>query len=219
MNTIDNLSAQQLAMLDTYYNMLVDTNAKFNLTAITDRQEVYTKHFVDSMLGQCAIPNNATLVDIGSGAGFPALPLKICRPDIHVTLVDSLAKRVAFTTDVANALGIDATCVHSRAEDYALEHRQQYDVATARAVAPLNILLEYTAPLVKIGGIVLAYKANNDELSTSSHAIGVLGLRHAQTIQLQLPNGDPRVLIVLQKVKDTPMQYPRGGNKPRKMPL
>lgn len=216
---LDQLSPQQNSQLDIYYNMLIETNAKFNLTAITDRHEVYIKHFVDSMLGQCAVPTGATVVDIGSGAGFPALPLKIARPDISVTLVDSLAKRIAFTTEVATALGIEATCIHSRAEDFASTHREQYDVATARAVAPLNILLEYTAPLVKVGGIVLAYKANNSELCDSANAIGKLGLKHTQTIELQLPNGDPRALLVFTKAKPTPKQYPRGGNKPRKMPL
>lgn len=213
------LTEQQNSQLDIYYNMLIETNSKFNLTAITDRDEVYTKHFVDSMLGQCAIPTNATVVDIGSGAGFPALPLKIARDDIHVTLVDSLAKRIAFTTDVATAIGIEATCIHSRAEDFAKTNREMYDVATARAVAPLNILLEYTAPLVKIGGIVLAYKASDSELGDSANAISKLGLRHSQTIHLQLPKGDPRVLLVFDKISATPSQYPRGGNKPRKMPL
>ncbi len=213
------LTVQQNNQLDIYYNMLIETNSKFNLTAITDRDEVYTKHFVDSMLGQCAIPDNATVVDIGSGAGFPALPLKIARPDIHVTLVDSLAKRIAFTTQVATAIGVEATCIHSRAEDFAATNRETFDVATARAVAPLNILLEYTAPLVKIGGIVLAYKANDGELADSAKAVAVLGLAHTKTIPLQLPNGDPRVLLVFEKMSPTPRQYPRGGNKPRKMPL
>lgn len=213
------LTAQQNNQLDIYYNMLIETNAKFNLTAITDREEVYTKHFVDSMLGQCAISANATVVDIGSGAGFPALPLKIARPDIHVTLVDSLAKRIAFTTQVAETIEVEATCIHSRAEDFAVNHRESYDVATARAVAPLNILLEYTAPLVKIGGIVLAYKATDSEVADSTNAISILGLTHSQTIPFQLPNGDPRVLLVFEKTAPTPRQYPRGGNKPRKMPL
>ncbi len=213
------LTAQQNSQLDIYYNMLVETNSKFNLTAITDREEVYTKHFVDSMLGLCAIPQNATVVDIGSGAGFPALPLKIARPDIHVTLVDSLAKRIVFTTEVATAIGAEATCIHSRAEDFAATNRETFDVATARAVAPLNILLEYTAPLVKIGGIVLAYKANDSELSDSTNAISILGLAHSKTVHLQLPNGDPRVLLIFEKMYSTPRQYPRGGNKPRKMPL
>ncbi len=219
MDILTTLNSQQLAQLDIYYNMLIDTNSKFNLTAITDKQEVYTKHFVDSILGQCALPVGASVVDIGSGAGFPALPLAIARQDISVTLVDSLAKRIAFTTQVAQAIGISATCVHSRAEDYAQQHRETFDVATARAVAPLNILLEYTAPLVKVGGIVLAYKASDSELSECTNAMTQLGLVHSETIHLQLPNGDPRVLIILQKVHATSRQYPRGGNKPRKMPL
>ncbi len=219
MDIFSQLTSTQLAQLDIYYNMLIEANSKFNLTAITDRDEVYTKHFIDSMLGHCTIPSGATVVDIGSGAGFPALPLKIFRPDIQVTLVDSLTKRVGFTTDVATAIGIEATCIHDRAEDFAKTHRESYDVATARAVAPLNILLEYTAPLVRVGGIVLAYKATDSELEQSANAIAKLGLQYNRTIQLQLPNGDPRVLIVLDKVSPTARQYPRGGNKPRKMPL
>lgn len=219
MDILSKLTSQQQKQLEIYYDMLIDTNSKFNLTAITDREEVYTKHFADSMLGECAIPQGASLVDIGSGAGFPALPLKIVRDDIKVTLVDSLAKRIGFTRDVAVAMGIEATCVHDRAEDFAKGHRESYDVATARAVAPLNILLEYTAPLVKVGGIVLAYKATDAELTDSANAIAKLGLQYNRTISLQLSNGDPRVLIVLDKVNATPPQYPRGGNKPRKMPL
>lgn len=213
------LTEEQLDKLEIYYNMLVETNAKFNLTAITDRQEVQIKHFIDSMMGHIAIKENATLVDIGSGAGFPALPLALYRSDIAVTLVDSLHKRVEFTQQVAEAIGVNATCVHSRAEDFANEHRQQFDVATARAVAPLNILLEYTAPLVKIGGIVLAYKANDEELELAKKAIFLLGLKYNRTIDFTLPNGDNRCLIVFDKIAGTPKQYPRGGNKPRKMPL
>lgn len=219
MSFINKLTQQQCNQLDIYYNMLIDTNAKFNLTAITDRHEVYIKHFQDSMLGQCAIGQNATVVDIGSGAGFPALPLKIARPDISVTLVDSLAKRIDFTTQVSNALDIGTQCIHSRAEDFATTHREQYDVATARAVAPLNILLEYTAPLVKVGGIILAYKANDSELEQCANAMKLLGVQLNTTIPLELDNGDPRLLIVLDKVAPTPAKYPRSGNKPRKMPL
>jgi 16S rRNA (guanine527-N7)-methyltransferase len=213
------LSDEQLLTFEKYFELLSFYNAQFDLTAITERDAVYEKHFLDSILPSDEIPGSATLVDVGSGAGFPAVPLKIVRPDIRVTAVDSLAKRVSFLSKVAEELAVDLPAVHSRAEDFAMKHREAFDVATARAVAPLNILLEYLAPLVKIGGKVLCYKTDEAETAIAMHAATVLGLKLHKTLHFQLPSGAKRCIIIYKKVNSTPPTYPRGGNKPRKLPL
>ena len=128
---------------DLYFNELVSYNDKVNLTAITERNDVFTKHFLDSILSIDAIPENATIVDVGTGAGFPSLPIKIVRPDTNITMVDSLSKRVTFLNYICNKLKIKSTNVHSRAEDFAKQNREKFDVAVARAVAKMNSLLEY----------------------------------------------------------------------------
>lgn len=205
--------------LQTYCDYLREENEKYNLTAITEPSEVYVKHFADSMLGSVCIPENTTLCDVGSGAGFPSLPLKIARPDISVTLVDSLEKRINFTRTLCDKLRIEAEFYHDRAEDFAKTHSEQYDVATARAVAALPILLEYTAQIVKVGGIVLAYKTDESEIASSETACKLLGLKLDKTYSFVLPDGSNRCLIVFRKVTHTPAKYPRGQNKPRKQPL
>jgi len=213
------LTEEMCRQLDVYCEFLASENQKYNLTAITEPSQVWEKHFADSMLGAPFVPKNATLCDVGSGAGFPALPLKVLRPDINVTLVDSLEKRINFTATLCDKMGIDGTFVHSRAEDFAKNHSQQFDVTTARAVAPLNILLEYTAQIVKIGGIVLAYKTDVQEVEQAKRAADVLGLKFQHAHGFTLPSGANRCLLVYKKVRSTPKQYPRGQNKPRKMPL
>ena len=205
--------------LDLYCKFLLEENEKYNLTAITDVGEVWQKHFVDSMLGSIAIPSCASVCDIGSGAGFPSLPLKIAREDISVTLVDSLGKRINFTQMLCNSLDIDASFYHDRAEDFAKTHAETYDVATARAVAPLNILMEYTAQIVKLNGIVVAYKTDLSEVDSSKHAATLLGLKFEKHYDFALPDGSKRCIIVYRKISKTPNQYPRGQNKPRKQPL
>lgn len=218
-NTNIQLTDKMVEQLDFYCNFLREENEKYNLTAITETAEVWEKHFADSILGSVAIPQNATLCDIGSGAGFPALPLKIARPDIKVTLVDSLAKRINFVTMLCDHIGVAGRFEHSRAEDFAKTHSETFDVATARAVAPLPILLEYTAQIVKLGGIVLAYKTTLDEVEEGKNAAKVLGLKLEKHFAFTLPNGSSRCLLVYRKVAHTPKIYPRGQNKPRKMPL
>lgn len=213
------LTEEMCKQLDVYCEFLASENQKYNLTAITEPSQVWEKHFADSMLGAPFVPQNATLCDVGSGAGFPALPLKILRPDIDVTLVDSLEKRINFTSTLCQKMGVVGTFIHSRAEDFAKTHSQQFDVATARAVAPLNILLEYTAQIVKIGGIVLAYKTDLQEVDLAKHASDVLGLKFVAHHNFTLPSGASRCLLVYKKVRPTPKQFPRGQNKPRKMPL
>lgn len=205
--------------LEIYCEFLREENEKYNLTAITEPKEVYVKHFADSILGSVAIPFNTTLCDVGSGAGFPSLPLKIARPDISVTLVDSLEKRINFSKTLCDKLSIKASFYHDRAEDFAKSHSEQFDVATARAVAALPVLLEYVAQIVKVGGIVLAYKTDESELEISSNACRTLGLQYEQSYKFVLPDGSNRCLLVFRKINRTPSKYPRGQNKPRKQPL
>lgn len=207
---------------DIYYQALVSYNEKVNLTAITEKNEVYTKHFLDSILGVNEIPKNATVVDVGTGAGFPGLPLKIVRPDINLTLVDSLYKRVNFLNLLCEKLNIESTNLHSRAEEFAKKNFEKFDVAVARAVAKLNTLLEYLLPLIKVGGIVVAYKGSNslEELNEAQKALEVLGGEFVKTLSFNLPNqtGERNILII-KKIKHTPKQYPRERNLPKLKPL
>lgn len=204
---------------ETYYRFLVSENEKYNLTAITEHDEVWCKHFADSMLGSKFVPHGASLVDVGCGAGFPSVPLAITRPDIRPTLVDSLTKRVNFCTELCGKVGVSANVVHARAEDFAKDNRQRFDVAVARAVAPLNILLEYLAPLVRVGGSVVAYKTDESEVVLAKNAANILGLTFVSANRFVLPDGSNRCLLEYKKVKNTPLVYPRGQNKPRKCPL
>lgn len=204
---------------ETYYRFLVSENEKYNLTAITEHDEVWCKHFADSMLGSKFVPHGASLVDVWCGAGFPSVPLAIARPDIRPTLVDSLTKRVNFCTELCGKVGVSANVVHARAEDFAKDNRQRFDVAVARAVAPLNILLEYLAPLVRVGGSVVAYKTDESEVVLAKNAANILGLTFVSANRFVLPDGSNRCLLEYKKVKNTPLVYPRGQNKPRKCPL
>lgn len=204
---------------ETYYRFLVSENEKYNLTAITEHDEVWCKHFADSMLGSKFVPHGASLVDVGCGAGFPSVPLAIARPDIRPTLVDSLTKRVNFCTELCRKVGVSANVVHARAEDFAKDNRQRFDVAVARAVAPLNILLEYLAPLVRVGGSVVDYKTDESEVVLAKNAANILGLTFVSANRFVLPDGSNRCLLEYKKVKNTPLVYPRGQNKPRKCPL
>ncbi len=214
------LTQQQVQQFDAYYEYLVQTNEKFNLTAITERQAVYEKHFADSLAASGLLSNGATVCDVGCGAGFPSIPLAIVNSNVEFTLVDSLNKRVQFCKEVADMCSLSNVEVfHSRAEDFAKQHRESYDVTTARAVAPLNVLLEYLAPLVKVGGKVIAYKTDQSEVDSAKHCADILGLSFDKAISFQLPQGDNRCLLVYNKTKHTPLTYPRGGNLPRKKPL
>lgn len=213
------LTETMQSQLQIYCDYLREENEKYNLTAITETNEVFVKHFADSILGSVALPQNATLCDVGSGAGFPSLPLKIARPDVEVTLVDSLEKRINFTRALCDKLQISANFHHDRAEDFSKTHSEQFDVATARAVAALPILLEYVAQIVKIRGIVLAYKTDESELATATNACKTLGLKFEKSYKFVLPDGSNRCLLVFRKVAHTPAKYPRGQNKPRKQPL
>ena len=207
---------------DTYYQELVSYNEKVNLTAITEVNEVFTKHFLDSILSIDAIPVNSKIVDVGTGAGFPSLPIKIVRPDVDLTMVDSLNKRVGFLNMLCEELKIKSTNVHARAEDFAKTNREKFDVAVARAVAKLNTLLEYLLPLVKVGGLVIAYKGANiaEEFAEAENALNILGGKVLKSIRFDLPNGfGERNLLIIEKINPTPKQYPRSQNKPKTDPI
>lgn len=217
-----NLINKHRKEFDIYYQDLVSYNDKVNLTAITEKHDVFTKHFFDSVLSVDVIPENATLVDVGTGAGFPGLPLKIVRPDINLTMVDSLNKRVNFLNQICNKLEIKSNNIHSRAEDFAMKNRERFDIAVARAVAKLNTLLEYLLPLVKVGGLVIAYKGSNiaEEFESAQNALEILGGKVLKSIRFDLPNGyGERNIIIIEKFKPTPKEYPRGKNLPKTNPI
>lgn len=216
------LTPQQEKNFKTYYEELISYNEKVNLTAITNEQEVYIKHFYDSCLAKDIIPQNATVLDIGTGAGFPGLPLKIVRDDIKLTLVDSLNKRIEFLKYLTNKLNVEANCVHSRAEDFAKNNREKFDIVCARAVAGLNTLCEYTLPLLKIGGSFISFKGANykEEIDIAENAIKLLGGEVKSILEFQLPeNKGARALIVIEKIKPTKNIYPRPKNLPKLKPL
>lgn len=204
---------------EIYYNLLIEWNQKFNLTAITQKDQVELLHFKDSILPQDLIKQNATVLDIGSGAGFPSVPLKIVREDLDITMVDSLNKRITFLNEVIEKLRLtDIRALHKRAEE--LDKNIKYDVVTARAVAPLRVLCEYCLPFVKIGGIMLAYKSDEveQELKEAQNAIEILGGK-LESVQKRKLDDIVRSFVIIKKIKPTPSAYPRGGNKPRIKPL
>ena len=223
------LNAQQLAQYQQYYERLVAVNEHMNLTAITERDEVYMKHFYDSLTLAWAYPALQTeelhMIDVGAGAGFPSLPLKIAFPQLQITIIDALNKRINFLRDLVKELGLEGVTVeHARAEEFGNKTapaREQYDVATARALARLNVLGELTLPFVKVGGVLLAMKgsAADEELAEAKKAITTLGAEIGEQIDVSLPNGDPRSVIVIKKVKNTPKKYPRKPGDPVRKPL
>ncbi|MBJ7692425.1 16S rRNA (guanine(527)-N(7))-methyltransferase RsmG [Weissella confusa] len=223
------LNAQRLAQYQQYYERLVAVNEHMNLTAITERDEVYLKHFYDSLTLAWAYPELQTeelnMIDVGAGAGFPSLPLKIAFPQLQITIIDALNKRINFLRDLVKELGLEGVTVeHARAEEFGNKTapaREQYDVATARALARLNVLGELTLPFVKVGGVLLAMKgsAADEELAEAKKAITTLGAEIGDQIDVSLPNGDPRSVIVIKKVKNTPKKYPRKPGDPVRKPL
>ncbi len=208
---------------DSYFNELIEGNKVANLTAITEKLDVEVKHFLDSVLPIEEIKKGASVVDVGTGAGFPGLPIKIVRPDIKLSLVDSLNKRVAFLNNLVKNLGLkDVEIFHLRAEEFCAQFRETFDVAVARAVAKTNTLLEYLLPLVKVGGIVLAYKGSgySEELIEAQNALAVLGGKIEKVLTFALPHDfGERNIIVIKKVKPTPAKYPRPQNKPKLDPI
>ena len=218
-----NVSNLQEKQFDIYFNLLVETNKVMNLTAITEENEVLIKHFLDSAIPEKFIPKGSKVVDVGSGAGFPALPLKIIRPDLQITMVDSLNKRIKFLNETVLALSLtDIFAVHARAEDFAKKNREAFDIAVARAVAPLNTLLEYLLPLIKVGGSAVIYKSSklDEELAVSHKALQVLGgeIESVETFEIEEGSLERKVLIV-RKTSHTPPKYPREKNNPKLHPI
>ncbi len=215
-----NVTDVQAEQLIKYYQMIYDTNKVMNLTTIDEYEQVVIKHFVDSVLPINLFSHNATVVDIGAGAGFPSIPLKILRSDLDIVMLDSLGKRVDFLNNVIRGIGLTGIrAEHVRAEDYTKVSRETFDYAIARAVASMPTLVEYCLPLVKVGGHMIAYKANvDDELQQAQYAVTLLGGKVTKLQQYNL-EGDKRTIVVINKVKNTPTKYPRGQNKPRISPL
>lgn len=209
-----------------YESLLLEWNRKFNLTAITKPEEIRLKHFYDSLTCLRLIPLDAdSLIDIGCGAGFPGIPLKILLPELKLVLVESVGKKADFCAIAAEALGLkQVSILHARAEDLGQDpaHREQYTWAVARAVAPLPVLVEYLLPLVRIGGSMLAQKGSSAaaEVAQAKQAIGLLGGAHPQVDSFQLPiTNDQRALIRIEKISASPHQYPRKAGLPSKKPL
>ena len=218
----------QLAQYATYFEYLVSENQKMNLTGITDEPGVYLKHFYDSLTLVKALPQLKTdalsLCDVGAGAGFPSLPVKIALPQLDVS--DSLNKRIEFLQRLSQRLNLqNVHLFHDRAETFGGKkspQRESFDVVTARAVAPLNVLAELCLPLVKVGGVFVAMKATQaeDELVQAKAAVATLGGKILDQVELDLPeNGGHRTLVVIQKTKPTPNKYPRKPGTPSKLPL
>jgi len=216
------LSDEQCAQFLRYHELLVEWNEKMNLTAITEAEEVFTKHFADSLIAAAHIKPHARVIDVGTGAGFPGVPLAILRPDIELTLLDSLNKRLTFLDAVCREIGVKAELVHARAEDGGRkpELRDGFDCAVSRAVAALPVLTELVMPFVKAGGLGLCYKgpALQQEAEQSQRALKALCCRVKQVDPVSLPWGE-RTVAVLQKTAATPRAYPRKAGTPAKQPL
>ena len=214
------LTENQYEQFQKYFELLAEWNEKMNLTAITDESGVALKHFADSLslLNFVDIPQNSSLADVGTGAGFPGVVLKIARPDIKLTLIDSLNKRLVFLGEVCAQLGIEAELIHSRAEDGARNEklRESFDFAVSRAVARMNVLSEYCLPYVKVGGAFCAMKGAqaNEEFKESLNAINTLGGKLEKKYFFELPeNGGERAIAVVRKVKNTSQKCPRQSGK------
>ena len=219
------LTENQLAQLKQYYELLIEWNEKMNLTALTAPEDVALKHFADSLLllCYCDIEKEARVIDVGTGAGFPGMVLKIARPDIQLTLLDSLQKRLGFLDEVCNELGFDdVELIHSRAEDGSrTELRESFDIAVSRAVASLNTLCEYDMPYVKVGGRFIAMKGKEaqEEMSAAENAIHTLGGKLLQKHDFILGEAGERSIIEIKKIAATPDAYPRRSKHIKNKPL
>lgn len=219
-----NLPTEHVDALLQYADTLLETNKVMNLTAITDPADVAALHFLDSAaLLTLADFAGKRVVDVGTGAGFPGMPLRILEPSIRLTLLDSLGKRITFLQGVCDQLGLgDVECVHARAEEFAAQHRESYDIATSRAVASLPLLAELSLPLVRVGGYFLPMKAvdSDEELAAAAHAIRVLGGRLAGVKDYRIPGTEvTHRLVIIEKIAPSPAKYPRPFAKIKKAPL
>ena len=216
------LSREQYEKLSIYAEFLVEYNEKVNLTAITEPMEILRKHFIDSILltKYVDIPLNSTLIDVGTGAGFPSVPIKIYRPDIKITLLDSLNKRIDYLKQLCDKLEIDAEFIHGRAEDFSKkeEYREKFDFSCARAVANMALLSELCIPFVKRNGCFVAMKGPNEDISLGANAVMVLGGSIEKEIEYKLFDEDRKIVLV-RKISQTPSKYPRNSSQIKKKTL
>lgn len=217
-----NINEEQYTLLDKYAELLVEYNKVMNLTGITDPMGISEKHFLDSLLvfKLADIPEKSTVIDVGTGAGFPGVPMKLYCPDLDVTLLDSLNKRINFLEAVSHET-LPMTCIHARAEEGGRKNelREMFDIAIARAVAALPILAEYCLPYVKVGGSFIAMKGPNEDISQGESAVKILGGEISDVINYELPSGDKRVIVIVKKISPTPTKYPRNGGQISKKSL
>lgn len=219
------LSNKQCEQLYLYMKLLLEWNEKINLTAITEEKDILIKHFIDSLTISKYVEGNVKLIDVGTGAGFPGIPLKIVREDVDITLLDALNKRLNFLNDVIENNNLkNIQTIHFRAEEAGKNtlYREKFDIATSRAVAGLNTLVEYLLPLVKIGGKCICMKGNNvkEEIENARKAINLLGGEITNIEEFFLPGTDiGRTIIIINKIKNTPEKYPRKAGTPSKDPI
>ena len=218
------LTKEQIEKYYNYMDLLLEWNGKINLTAIIDPKEIILKHFVDSLTIAKYIKDDEKLIDVGTGAGFPGIPLSIVKENTDIVLLDSLNKRINFLEEIKQNLKLkNITTIHGRAEEFGKNknEREKYDIATSRAVASLNILLEYLLPLVKVGGRAICMKGSNiEEVENAKNALEILGGKIEKIEEITLPNSDiKRNIIIVEKVKSTPLKYPRKPGTPSKEPI
>ena len=212
-----------LDRFDTYAELLVEWNGKMNLTAITEPEEIEVKHFLDCLMlpKYFNLDYIQTVIDVGAGAGFPSMPLLIYKPDLCLTMMDAINKRLTFLDTAVHALGLEAQLIHERAEAAGQDknYREMFDLATARAVAPMNVLAEYCLPFVKVGGYFVALKGSNDDTEEAKNAIATLGGEIVDNISYKLNGTEPRSIVVIKKISQTPTQFPRKSKKISTKPL
>ncbi len=217
------LNDTALDRFDTYAELLVEWNGKMNLTAITEPEEIEVKHFLDCLMlpKYFDLENVKTVIDVGAGAGFPSVPLLIYKPNLCLTMMDAINKRLTFLDTAVHALGLEAQLIHERAEAAGQDenYREKFDLATARAVAPMNVLAEYCLPFVKVGGYFVALKGSNDDTEEAKNAIATLGGEIIENISYKLNGTEPRSIVVIKKISQTPTQFPRKSKKISTKPL
>ncbi len=212
----------QKERFDRFFAMLREANGKFNLTAVTGERETFYKHFLDSLAGEPFFPRGANVAEVGSGAGFPSVPIMLVREDLRFTLIESTGKKCAFLRDAVREMGLRAEVVHARAEELGKDaaFRERFGTVCARAVARLNTLAEYCLPLVKRGGRMIAYKGAEDETEEAKNAIARLGGGRTERVLYELPEGmGRRMLVITEKTGATPAAYPRGQGAERRRPI
>lgn len=212
-----------LDRFDTYAELLVEWNGKMNLTAITEPEEIEVKHFLDCLMlpKYFNLDYIQTVIDVGAGAGFPSVPLLIYKPDLCLTMMDAINKRLTFLDTAVHVLGLEAQLIHERAEAAGQDenYREKFDLATARAVAPMNVLAEYCLPFVKVGGYFVALKGSNDDTEEAKNAIATLGGEIVDNISYKLNGTESRSIVVIKKISQTPTQFPRKSKKISTKPL